>query len=138
MRLKEDVDLKKLLEREWTAQFEEEREELRQAARKQIKKTQEQNRKGYNKNRKPASKYEEGDLVAIQRTQFGPGLKLKGKFLGPYHVSRVLRNDRYLVEKVGEHEGPQRTSTSADHMKPWGMRVEEENKITDVEFDDDN
>lgn len=30
-----------------------------------------------------------------------------------------MRNDRYLVIKVGEHEGPQETSISADYMKPW-------------------
>ena len=32
---------------------------------------------------------------------------------------RILRNDRYDVPKVGEHEGPQMTSTAADHMKTW-------------------
>lgn len=36
MRLKEDIDLKELLEQEWTAQFEEEREKLRREARKPI------------------------------------------------------------------------------------------------------
>ena len=30
-----------------------------------------------------------------------------------------MRHDRYGVEKIGEHEGPNRTTTSADHMKPW-------------------
>jgi len=30
-----------------------------------------------------------------------------------------MRNDRYTVDEIGEHEGPQETSTSADHMKPW-------------------
>lgn len=29
------------------------------------------------------------------------------------------RNDRYDVEKVGAVEGPKRTSTSADFVKPW-------------------
>jgi len=41
------------------------------------------------------------------------------KFLGPYKVTSVLRNNRYLVEKHGDHEGPTCTSSSADHMKPW-------------------
>ncbi|GFU94005.1 hypothetical protein TNCV_2390941 [Trichonephila clavipes] len=31
----------------------------------------------------------EGDLVAIQRTQFRAGLKLRPKFLGPYKVTKV-------------------------------------------------
>lgn len=30
-----------------------------------------------------------------------------------------MRNDRYIVAKIGEYEGPHETSTSADHMKPW-------------------
>jgi len=66
-----------------------------------------------------ALRYTHGDLVAIKRTQFGPGLKLRNKFLGPYRITKIMRNDRYTVEKVGEHEGPQVTSTSADYMKPW-------------------
>lgn len=134
IRLAEDINLRDLLEQEWATQFEEDREKLREAARKQIEKVQEENRRGFNKNRKPAKGYEEGDLVAIQRTQFGPGLKLKGKFLGPYRITRVLRNDRYLVEKVGEHEGPQRTSTSADHVKQWDMGLEN----VDPEVDKDH
>jgi len=63
--------------------------------------------------------HKEGDLVAIKRTQLGPGLKFRDKFLGPYKVIKGLRNDGYIVSKVGHHEGPQETSTSADHMKRW-------------------
>ncbi|GFW81273.1 hypothetical protein TNCV_376211 [Trichonephila clavipes] len=67
--------------------------------------------------RKKASLYKEGDLVAIQRTQFGAGRKLRPKFLGPYKVTKVNPQDRYEVEKVGQHEGPNSTTTSADLMK---------------------
>ncbi|GFY35441.1 hypothetical protein TNCV_195341 [Trichonephila clavipes] len=56
-------------------------------------------------------------LVAIQRTQFGAGLKLRPKFLGPYKVTKVNSKDRYEVEKVGQHDGPNSTTTSADLMK---------------------
>ncbi|GFS47831.1 uncharacterized protein TNCV_3598331 [Trichonephila clavipes] len=66
---------------------------------------------------KKASLYKEGDLVAIQRTQFGAGLKLRPKFLGPYKVTKVNSKDRYEVEKVGQHKGPNSTTTSADLMK---------------------
>lgn len=48
-----------------------------------------------------------------------PGLKLAAKYLGPYEIVRVLRNDRYNVRTVGEHEGPFQTSSAADYMKPW-------------------
>jgi len=30
-----------------------------------------------------------------------------------------LRNNRYVVQREGEHEGPYKTSTAADYMKPW-------------------
>jgi len=66
-----------------------------------------------------ARRYNENDLVTIKRTQLGPGLKLANKYLGPYSIIKILRNDRYVIQKVGEYEGPSRTSTSADHIKPW-------------------
>ncbi|GFX57941.1 RVP domain-containing protein [Trichonephila clavipes] len=62
----------------------EQREFLRNDAKKNIENLQTENRKTYNRRRKKASLYKEGDLVAIQRTQFGAGLKLRPKFLGPY------------------------------------------------------
>lgn len=42
------------------------------------------------------------DVVAIKRTQFGPGLKMHRN----YKV--VQPNDRYDVERLGIHEGPKR------------------------------
>ncbi|GFX74960.1 uncharacterized protein TNCV_1845321 [Trichonephila clavipes] len=56
---------------------------------KNIETLQSENRKAYNRRRKKVSLYKEGDLVAIQRTQFGAGLKLRPKFLGPYKVTKV-------------------------------------------------
>lgn len=41
--------------------------------------------------------------------------------MGPYRVISVLDNDRYEVEKMGGGPGPQRTSTVAEHMKPWAV-----------------
>lgn len=120
MRRKEDVEILDLLKQEERESFIEDREELRKSAKQQILKIQEENRRNYNKKRKPSRKYEEGGLVAVMRTQFGTGLKLKPKFLGPYKVVKVKRNDRYDVEKADSRaEGPLRTTASADHMKPW-------------------
>ncbi|GFS59731.1 transposon Ty3-I Gag-Pol polyprotein [Trichonephila clavipes] len=62
----------------------EQRDALRQDAKKQIYKVQDENRRTYNLRRRQAHKYQLHDLVAIKRTQFGPGLKLKQKYLGPY------------------------------------------------------
>ena len=64
--------------------------------------------------------------MTIKRAQFGSELKLGGKFLGPYRILRTMRNDRYTVEKVREHEGPTHTSTTADFMKPWVLSAEDD------------
>ncbi|GFU50977.1 hypothetical protein TNCV_4461721 [Trichonephila clavipes] len=117
MRNKEDILIKDLLLEEMAKELLEQREFLRNDAKKNIETLQSENRKTYNRRRKKASLYKEGDLVVIQRTQFGAGLKLRPKFLGPYKVTKVNSKDRYEVEKVGQHDGPNSTTTSADLMK---------------------
>lgn len=49
--------------------------------------------------------YSIGDHVAIKRTQIAPGKKLYPKYLTPYEITHVLRNDHYAINKVGQHEG---------------------------------
>ncbi|GFX79412.1 hypothetical protein TNCV_1715621 [Trichonephila clavipes] len=117
MRNKEDILIKDLLLEEMAKELLEQHEFLRNDAKKNIETLQSENRKTYNRRRKKASLYKEGDLVAIQRTQFGAGLKLRPKFLGPYKVTKVNSKDRYEVQKVGQHEGQNSTTTSADLMK---------------------
>ncbi|GFS81958.1 retrovirus-related Pol polyprotein from transposon 17.6 [Trichonephila clavipes] len=117
MRNKEDILIKDLLLEEMAKELLEQREFLRNDAKKNIETLQSENRKTYNRRRKKASLYKEDDLVAIQRTQFGAGLKLRPKFLGPYKVTKVNSKDRYEVENVGQHEAPNSTTTSADLMK---------------------
>ncbi|GFV93488.1 retrovirus-related Pol polyprotein from transposon 297 [Trichonephila clavipes] len=117
MRNKEDILMKDLLLEEMAKELLEQREFLRNDAKKNIETLQSEKRKTCNRRRKKASLYKEGDLVAIQRTQFGAGLKLRPKFLGPYKVTKVNSKDRYEVEKVGQHNGPNSTTTSADLMK---------------------
>ncbi|GFV18532.1 RVP domain-containing protein [Trichonephila clavipes] len=75
------------------------------------------NKKIYNKKRKKAPEYQVGDLVAVQRAQFAGYLKLRPKFFGPYLITEVKPRDRYTVEKVRDHAGPNVTATSADLMK---------------------
>lgn len=106
-------------------------------AKKNILKIQQENRRNYDKKRKKARKFKENDLVAIKRTQQGPGLKLAPKFLGSCQVIKVLRNDRYIVRKIGEDKGPLETSTSIDHMKPWKDN-ENSNISTENEEDDED
>ncbi|GFW19564.1 retrovirus-related Pol polyprotein from transposon 17.6 [Trichonephila clavipes] len=79
MRNKEDILIKDLLLEEMAKELLEQREFLRNDAKKNIETLQSENRKTYKRRRKKASLYKENDLVAIQRTQFGAGLKLRSK-----------------------------------------------------------
>lgn len=138
--MRDDPQIKELLQKEWIDNFQNDRNELRMQAKECIAKVHpkhdsRENRITFGKKRKKATKYCENDLVTIKRTQVGPELKLANKYLGPYNVIRVLRNDRYVVHKVGEHEGPLKTSTSADHMKPW---VDFASDNSEEECEDDN
>lgn len=52
----------------------------------------------------------------------GISRKLIPKFRGPYRVSKVLRNDRYLLEDVENFQqsrAPYKGVWSASNMKPW-------------------
>jgi len=118
-RIRDNPDIRELLEDEIVMSFDDNRTELRMEARGNIEKIQKENMKTYNKKRKNPLSYREGDLVAIKRTQQGPCLKLAHKYFGPYEIIKVLRNHRYLLRKVGESEGPIQTSSAADYMKPW-------------------
>lgn len=126
-----DANLAKLLEDEVFDRFHIERQEMRDEARQNIEKLQQENIRTYDKNRKEARKYALGELIAMQRTQFLPGSKLMPKFLGPYEVTKVKRNDRYEVRKVGVHEGPNVSSTASDLMKPWSVCEDELSSGTD-------
>ncbi|GFX43922.1 retrovirus-related Pol polyprotein from transposon 297 [Trichonephila clavipes] len=119
MKTCQDIEIVELLNDEITAQFQEQRDALRQDAKKQIYKVHDENRRTYNLRRRQAHKYQLHDLVAIKRTQFGPGLKLKQKYLGPYKVTKVKHNDTYDVEKCDFVDGPSKTSTCAEFMKLW-------------------
>lgn len=119
MRTKDDLQIRDLINKEAVAVFNEERSELRMKAKTQILKLQNENKKDYNLRRKQARQYDVGDLIAIKRTQFGSGLKLKPKFLGPYKVVKVKYNNAYDVQKVGNSDGPKNSATCAEYMKPW-------------------
>nr|XP_022912019.1 uncharacterized protein LOC111423000 [Onthophagus taurus] len=86
MRYSEDLKSQELLEKDLIQRLDEERSQVRDDAAKQIARIQEENKRNYNKRRKKARVYEVGDWVAVQRTQFESGLKLRIKLLGPYKV----------------------------------------------------
>lgn len=134
----EDRQIVEAIEAEIMNDFLMEREQTRMDARKKIQEVQEENKRTYNRRRKKATEYEIGDIVAVKRTQFGSGLKIAPKFLGPYKVVEVQQNERYKVEKIGDHSGPFRTTSSADHMKPWRDNYPEYDSDDDSEGDHGN
>ncbi|KZC07934.1 hypothetical protein WN55_10080 [Dufourea novaeangliae] len=119
MKVREDLDILSIIDEEIAQAFNEGRSELRELAKRNIEAIQLKNKKTYDKKCKKPTLYREGDLVVIKRTQFGTGLKLRKKYLGPYQVTRVKGNNRYEVVRVGEGEGPKITSTAADYMKTY-------------------
>ena len=86
MKQRDDITLLQLIRKEAIAQFAEDRVELSKTTKENLLKVQEENRRNYNRSCKKANVYAEGELVAIKRTQFGTGLKIHKKFLGPYSV----------------------------------------------------
>lgn len=137
MRSPEDVKLAETVEQEWIELFEEAREQCRIDARNNIERAQQGMKKQFDRHRKDTIGYEVGDLVAISRTQFGSHLKIAPKFFGPYRVTKKKRNERYDVEKIGVHEGPNRTSTCAEFMKRF-VPLDGEDDITDDEVPDED
>ena len=99
----------------------ENREELRKEDKQKILKIQEENKRQQDKKCETAHKHNVGDLVAIQRTQFGSGLELRIKYFAPYKITKVKSKDRYEIQKLEEHDDPNTKSTIADLMKKWSM-----------------
>lgn len=124
MKQRNDVRMADGLEKEFMTQFLNEREEDQELAKAQIMRVQEENVKVFNRKRKQPNPYRKGELVAVKRTQFTNGNKFANKFLGPYRVTSVMPNDRYQVMKEGHHEGPAKTSTAAEYMKPWASEAD--------------
>lgn len=134
-RLRNRPDVLGWLEEELIESFEDARDELRVKVCDNIAKVQRENRRTFNKRRRKARDYKEGDLVAVKRTQLGSGLKLAHKYFGPYEIIKTLRSNRYLVRRANDGEGPQQTSTTADYMKPW-VNNESSSENDDLEDED--
>ena len=121
MKNKDDIRIKDMLHEENLQSTLCIKQQMREEAKKHILEVQEQSKRQYDKRRKIAQTYSIGDKIAIKRTQFGGGMKLRPKYFGPYEIVNVRPNDRYDVKKIGRHEGPNLTSTSADLMKSWNI-----------------
>ena len=121
MKLKDEFSIKDTIEKEFRLHFEQDRKQLRVQAKEQILKVQNENSKTYNLRRREPRKYKINDLVAIKRVQFSPGKKLCAKFLGPYKILKAKPNNYYDVQRETPGEGPMKTSTCAEYMKPWSQ-----------------
>lgn len=122
MKQKTDLTVKDAVEKEFRLQFEQDLDQLRKRAKEQIRKVQDENRKTYNLRRRKPAKYRINDLVAIKRVQVGPGKKLCAKYLVPYKVVRVKSNN-YDIEREMPGEGPKKTSSCAEYIKPWSSML---------------
>lgn len=99
-------------------------DEIRSKAAQAENKVQKYNEQYVNSKRKPSIKYVSGDYVMVTNFDSHAGIsrKLIPKFRGPYRVSKVLRNDRYLLEDVENFQQsrtPYKGVWAAANIKPW-------------------
>jgi len=79
---------------------------LRARAAERIERSQKYNKEYFDRKRKSAHVYKIGDYVMIRNVDTSKGIshKIIPKFKGPYEVVRVLRNDRYVIRDVSDHQ----------------------------------
>jgi translation initiation factor IF-1 len=74
----------------------------------------------YDKNRKEAVRYKEGDIVLVKRTLLVKGLssgKLVPKYIGPVKIIAVLGNDRYRVASFSKDRRRFKGVVASDRLK---------------------
>ncbi|GFW50912.1 uncharacterized protein TNCV_3591941 [Trichonephila clavipes] len=99
MRNKEDILIKDLLLEEMAKELLEQREFLRNDAKKNIETLQSEIERRITEEERKLRYTKEGDLVAIQRTQFELTETKTKVLFRPYKVTKVNSKDRYEVEK---------------------------------------
>lgn len=86
---------------------------------------QEKQKINYDKGRRPARLYSEGDLIKLTKTTFnndGKSKKLLPSYVGPYRVVEILGNDRYRIAAIpglSSCKGNRKSTVAADRMLPW-------------------
>jgi len=93
-------------------------------AKESIEHSQKYNKDYFDRHHKKAHKYKEGDYVVIRNfeNKMGVSKKLIPYMKGPYEVIKVLRNNRYVIKSLDEHDGANRPYSgtwSAENMRPW-------------------
>lgn len=99
--------------------------ELRSEVKERIDREQINQKRHYDKGRRPARTYNKGDLVKVTKTAFnnnGKSTKLMPVYEGPYRVAKILGNDRYKLAPIPGFEGmrnKRKTTVASDRMQPW-------------------
>lgn len=98
--------------------------EIRHEADKQIKKVQEYNKNAVDTKRSTPHKYKKEDLVMIKNFDSHTGIskKLIPKFKGPYRITKILQNDRYVLEDVENFQQsrlPYKGIWAVANIRPW-------------------
>lgn len=99
--------------------------EIRKEVDEHVTKTQSKQKSRFDKTRCETRKFKEGDLVRVERSILCPGKskKLISKCLGPYKITKVFSNDRYMVEDtpITRHKGKAiyRAVHPVDKIFPW-------------------
>lgn len=101
------------------------REVIREQVKDRIDEEQIKQKQHFDKKRRPASIYSEGELVKITKTAFGndgQSKKLLPSYIGPYRVVSVLGNDRYELAPIpglSNSSNKRKTVVAANRMRPW-------------------
>ena len=117
-------------------------EDLRTEAVQRIAEQQLKDKRNFDQKHKRPRIYNVDDLVLVKRElgATGQSRKLLPKYKGPYVVTRVLGNDRYVINDV---PGAQRTSRPFNAvfcsglMKPWCTNLEEDSQDTSSSSDEE-
>lgn len=100
--------------------------EEREKVAEHVSKQQESQKRQFDRRRKKPRKYKVGDLIVLEKIEpaASTSRKLVSPYSGPFVVSSILPNDRYVVADM---DGTQRTrnksrysrTVAVDRMKPW-------------------
>lgn len=94
----------------------------------------------YDQNCKAPHKFKVNDLVMVRKTDLGSGSgskKLMPKFKGPFRVTKILDNDRYIVQDFSSSR-PFICTIVVDSLKPWITLSDQDDQPLYVIFDNFN
>lgn len=114
-------------------------EEIKKTAANNLERSSENMRKYFNAKRKPPTKYKVNELVlwkgAADRN-ITVRRKLKEKYSGPYKISKVVGNDRYVITSLKGIKGYKRFQAlvSSDSLKRFiGDNIDSSSEDSDVD-----